>query len=406
MEKTPSQIKTLAHNAKKRLKEELKKEGVVEMKNNKLVKVLLVILITVIGVSGLTYGVSKLYKHYKNANLNAAFSGSMGNIDGNEVWVGTFQMAWNELLDILNLKKIEFTDGTSNLANELNKRNFTKDQISEKDYYAVAGLVNEDLRKTIENEIQTKFNEKSGILDRINWKENEDHYLIYSMLKKEFTFKVPFPERGIASFGDSKEKVKYFGLDDSTIENTFENVEALFYNSKNDFAVKIKTVEGEEILLYRTDSVQSFEKIYNELLEKASKYNGRKTLEREKDKMKVPFIKVNSEINYDELCNKHIKGTNAYIKQAIQTVDFELDNYGGYVNSQVIIDTYCSISFEEQREFFFTDDFVLFMKEEGKKNPYFALRVNNTDVLIEEETENEIPENTTVNETINVISYN
>ncbi|MGN1310626.1 MAG: hypothetical protein ACI4VP_02810 [Clostridia bacterium] len=385
MEKTPTQIKTLAHNAKKKLKEELKKEGVIEMKNNKLVKVLLIVIIFIIGVSGLSYGVSKLYKYYKNANLNPAFSGSIGNVGENNVWVGTFQMAWNELLDTLQLEKIEFSDGESKLANELNKRSFTKDQISVKDYYAVSGPVNEQFRKTIENELQRRFNEESQILDKVDWTVEENRYLIYSMLKKEFTFKVPFPEMGAASFGDSKEKVKYFGLEDSTMENTFENVEALFYNSKKDFAVKIKTVEGEELLLYRTNSKKSFEEIYSELVEKSSKYNGRKTLEREKDKMKVPFIKVNSEINYDELCNRYIKGTDAYIEQAIQTVDFELDNYGGYVKSEAMIDMYMCISDKEQREFFFTDDFVLFMKEEGKEKPYFALRVNNTDVLVEKE---------------------
>ena len=50
-----------------------------------------------------------------------------------------------------------------------------------------------------------------------------------------------------------------------------------------------------------------------------------------------------------------------------------------------MIDMYSCISDKEQREFFFTDDFVLFMKEEGKEKPYFGLRVNNTDVLVEKE---------------------
>lgn len=401
MEKTPSQIKTLAYNAKKKLKVELKKEGVIQM-NNRLMKVILMALIIVVGISGLTYGISKLYKHYKNANLNASFSGSMGNVDGNNVWVGTFQMAWNELLNMLELEKIEFEDGESNLANELNKKNFTKDQISEEDYYAVSGLVNKELKENIRNELQIKFNEESEILDRVNWSKEENHYLIYSMLRKEFTFKTPFPEMGAAKFGDSEEKVKYFGLDDSSIEETFENVEALFYNSEDDFAVKIKTIEGEELILYRTNSTKSFEEIYNELSEKSSQYNGRKTLERTKDKLKIPFIKVNSAINYDELCNKYIKGTAAYIEQAIQTVDFELDNYGGYVKSEALISIYMGLSDNEQREFFFTDDFVLFMKEEGKDKPYFALRVNNADVLVEKESIQEIGENETVTSTIDL----
>lgn len=386
MGKTPSQIKTLTHNAKRKLKEELKNEGVVEMNKNKLVKVLLFAIIAVVGISGITYGVSKLYKYFRNAKLNATFSGSIGNIQGNNVWVGTFQMAWNELLDKLNLEKIEFENGTSNLADELNKKDFTKDQISEKDYYVVSGVVNNKLKETIENELQTRFNEKSDILDKVDWKKEKDHYLIYSMLKKEFTFKVPFPEMGAKPFGNSQEKVKYFGLDGTAIENTFENVEALFYNSETDFGIKIKTVEGEEVLLYRTDSNESFEKLYNELEEKTSKYTGKKTLERNKDEIRVPFIKVNAEINYDELCNRYIKETNgAYIEQAIQTVDFELDNYGGHIKSEARVDIYLGISDKVPRKFYFTDKFVLFMKEEGKEKPYFALKVDNSDILVEAE---------------------
>lgn len=384
MEKTPSQIKTLAHNAKKKLKGELKKEGVIEMKNNKLIKVVLTIIITIIGFTGITYGAFKMYNKLQNAKLHPAFSGATGNVEENDVWVGTFQLVWNELMDKLGTERIEFQE-ESPLAIELNKKSFTKDELSEKDYYIIADPVNNKLREKIEKDLQDRFNERSNILDRVDWNETREHYLLYAMLKKEFTFKVPFPKMGEASFGGSKEKVKYFGLEYSTIENTFENVETLFYNSKTDFAVKIKTLEGEELLLYRTDKAKSFEYLYNEMIEKSKTYQGRKDLEREKDKMKVPFIKVNADINYDEICGKYIKGTNSYIKQAIQTIDFELDNYGGHVKSEAMVDMYMCISDKEQREFFFTDDFVLFMKEEGKEKPYFALRVNNTDVLVEKE---------------------
>ncbi len=403
MGKTPSQIKTLAHNAKKRLKEELKKEGVVEMKNNKLVRILLTVIITVIGLTGLSYGAVKIYKKIQNANLKPSFTGTIGNIEGNDVWVGTFQLVWNDFMDNLDLNKIEFEDGTSQMAEELNKRSFTKDQISQKDYYGVAGAVNNKLKEQIEKELQERFDEKSSILDRVDWQKTEDHYLLYAMLRKKFTFAVPFPQISSKTFGNSTKKVKYFGLEASTIENTFENVEALFYNSKNDFAVKIKTKEGEELFLYRTDGTKSFEELYNEMQDKAGKYTGRKNLVREKDEMCVPFIKVNADINYDELCGKYIKGTNAYIEQAIQTVDFELDNYGGHIKSEAMINMYACISDEEPRKFNFTDTFVLFMKEEGKEKPYFALRVADTDVLVEETAKKE-NENVTTNTTIDALN--
>ena len=57
----------------------------------------------------------------------------------------------------------------------------------------------------------------------------------------------------------------------------------------------------------------------------------------------------------------------------------------------------------------FDSDFILYLKEENKEQPYFALKVDNTEVLVADETrveveedneeENEITENTTTNTT-------
>ena len=159
----------------------------------------------------------------------------------------------------------------------------------------------------------------------------------------------------------------------------------MFYNADNDFAVKIATLEGEEVILYRTDNVKDFENTYLELEQKTNSYNGRTTMIREKDELKVPFIKVKAVINYDELCNKTIKNSNgAYIKYAMQNVDFSLDNYGGNIKSEAYVDIYMSSSLEKPRYFNFTDNFVLFLKEADKETPYFALLVDNTDVLIKD----------------------
>ena len=57
----------------------------------------------------------------------------------------------------------------------------------------------------------------------------------------------------------------------------------------------------------------------------------------------------------------------------------------------------------------FDSDFILYLKEENKEQPYFALKVDNTEILVADETkveveedneeENEITENTTTNTT-------
>jgi len=117
------------------------------------------------------------------------------------------------------------------------------------------------------------------------------------------------------------------------------------------------------------------------MLEKQAKYTGDKNWNKN-DVLNIPFIKINNEINYDELCGRLIKGTNWYIRQAIQTIDFELNNYGGSVKSEALIEALKNAVFETGRKFIYNEDFILYLKEEDKEKPYFALKVDNTDVLV------------------------
>ena len=380
MNKTEKQIKNLTYNAKKSLKKLLVKEKVVEMKHNKFIRLLSWFIIFAVVSTGIVYAAMVIKDKINNAKLNANFTGSIGNVEGNQVWVGTFNLVWNELIEQLG-GNVEFEEGNSELANELNKKTFTKEMLNEDSYYIKSDYVSKDLRQTIENDLKNKFNTQSKVLDKIDWNTIND-YLLYAMLRKEFTFKYPFIEIKAKTFGNSTEKVKYFGLKAHSLDECFEQVDVLFYNSEEDFAIKINTVEGEDVILYRTNQVNNFDSTYKELTEKQSKYTGRKEMIREKDELAVPFIKINAEINYDEICNKHIKNTNgAVIKQAVQIVDFELNNYGGNITSESIVNMYMSDSIETPRYFNFTDNFVVFLKESTADRPYFALYVDNIDVL-------------------------
>ena len=100
------------------------------------------------------------------------------------------------------------------------------------------------------------------------------------------------------------------------------------------------------------------------------------------DMLRIPFIKVDDEINYDELCGKEIKNSKYYIKQALQTIDFELNNVGGSVKSEAVIDATTKALTENARKMIFDSDFILYLKEENKDQPYLALKVDNTDVLV------------------------
>ena len=82
------------------------------------------------------------------------------------------------------------------------------------------------------------------------------------------------------------------------------------------------------------------------------------------------------------MCGRYIKDKNkTYIKQALQTINFELNNVGGSVKSEALIEITKSATFEIGRKFVFDDNFVLFLKEENKEKTYFALNVDNIDLL-------------------------
>ncbi len=385
---TLQNTKNLIHRGKKQLRKILLKKGFDEM--NKVSKIFIIILCVGIILSGVVYATIKISQNIKEkAEMTPTYTSKISSIDTNKVWVGTFNLVWNDFMNDVIGDKIEFEDGYSALADELNKQTFTVEQLNKNSYFKIHGKENLTLKNQIEQGIKQKFNETSGNIDKCDWEKGEG-YVLYAMLKKEFNFLEKFPTLNENTFGDSKEKVKYFGIEPDTEQVASKNIEILFYNSKEDFAIKLKTKEGEEVYLYRTTGEnKSFEENYKEMQVKQSKYNGEKTWNKN-DILNIPFIKVKDEINYDELCGRYIKNTDWYIAQALQTIDFELNNYGGSVKSEALIEAFKSALLEKGREFIFNDDFILFLKEEDKTKPYFALKVDNTDILVNVENNDKV----------------
>lgn len=383
---TEANIKNLIYRGKKNLRKTLMKKGWNEM--NKVVKTTFVILCMGVIITGVVYAVSKIIANRDpektgKVQLTPTYTSAIGEFDENRLWVGTFNLVWNDLMDKVG-GKIEFEGANSELANELNKKTFTKEQLSENSYYTACGEASEKLKEKIAKGIEEKFGEESAVLDRIEW-DDPNGYVLYAMLQKKFTFLKPFSTVvGNISFNGSEEKFKTFGITVSTASEARPNVKILFYDGEESFAVKLKTNEGEEVILYKTAGEgKSFAENYQELLKKNDVYTGNREFT-ENDILKIPFIEVHDEINYDDLCGKEIKGGGIYIKQALQTIDFELNNYGGSVKSEAVIDaTERAVAFDI-RNMIFDSDFIIYLKEEEKEQPYFALKVDTVDILVPE----------------------
>ena len=383
LEMSVQNVKNLIHRGKKELYKILIKKGYDEM--NKVLKICIIILCATFILSGVTYATIKIIENVKGkAEITPTYTSKLSSTETNKVWCGTFNLVWNDFMNDVIGEKIEFEDGPSELADELNKQSFTVNELNPNSYFKTQGVATFDFKSQIENGIKQKFNEDSKILDKVEW-GNSDVYVLYAMLKKEFNYLEKFPTLKDNTFGNSEEKVKYFGIEPDTLQTASKNIEILFYNSKEDFAIKLKTKENEEVYLYKTTGEnKSFEENYQEMMKKQAQYTGDKKWNRI-DILNIPFIKISDEINYDELCGRMIKGTNWYIRQAIQTIDFELNNYGGSVKSEALIEALKEAVFKKGREFIYNADFILYLKEEDKDKPYFALKVDGTDILVSAE---------------------
>lgn len=348
---------------------------------NKTLKIIVIIVIIAILIVGAVYAVKQINRQ----KILPTFTSTIEEGDIDTIWVGTFQLVWNEFMDNYVKGNVEFTDGESKLAKELNKKSFTKEMLDENDYYIEQGLTNKQLQERILTNVKNKFNitEDSDILkniEEIKFENRLNHYTLYAMLNKNFTFYKPFDLIPYTSkFNNGEKEVKYFGIEDT--KGLEENIKVMFYNGDNDFGVTLNTQENEEVILYRTENKGTFEELYEEMLQKEEIYTGSKEF-RTIDEIKVPYIELNKDINYSELCNREIKGSGIYIDKAIQSVKFNLTEKGGNLISEAINAAIIESAIDsDARKFYFTDTFVLFLKEKDKEKPYFALMVNSDEIL-------------------------
>lgn len=296
------------------------------------------------------------------------------------IWSGSFQVAWNELIELYG-NKVEFEDDIS-FVRTLNSKWFTKEMINKDDYYIMVGETNFALKDKIKEEVKEKFarNDKT-ILNKMNFSDNKG-ITIYSTLNKTFDFINKFDELSNSSFGNSKEKVKYFGINNKSDEKLNNNIEVMYFDYlKEDYIVKLKTKSNEEVILYKCDTNKSFDVLYNEIVEASKRFEGDSEF-LEHDQIMIPYVDLNVLIKYSELCNKVIKGTDGdFIRNAIEDVKFSLNENGVNLKSESVIQTTMMSSYKDARYFLFNDKFVLFLKECDKEKPYFAIKINNIEFL-------------------------
>lgn len=365
---------------------------------SKIFKIVIVILIFLL--IGLTVWISVVNapvseeKILPSATENPFIVPTMSDIiENNAIWCCTFQLVWNDMKNDVVKKDIIFTPQEI-MADNLNKEEFMQNMISDKYYYKKYGLKSLELKAQIEKGIKDKFNQKSDILEDFDWtpeglndsnNPNMQRYFFYTMLYRTFEFEKEFTVLDKSTFANGiYNDVEYFGIDYGTDDSLNAQINILYYNSKEDFAVVLKTKDNDEVILCKNPEGKTFNEIYTNMNNKADIYVGDKIF-KDTDVFKAPKLVFNEKREYTELQNKMFLTANpqypeAIIIKSIQSISFELDEKGGKIKSEAAIDMPQSAASEpieeiEYRYFNADDKFAIFLKEEGKSLPYFAAKI-------------------------------
>ena len=369
---TLQNTKTLIHRGKKQLRKILLKKGFDEM--NKSLKILLLTILVGTILSGIVYAGTVIYNNYiknnrnHNISMNPSYQSTINENTVNNLWVGTLDLAWKELESQLKMNKIDLQDGNLPIVDNLNSSTFTKDMLDSNDYNII-------VEKTETNgyKIDTSLNKE------LNFLETFDN----------------FSDMYQWTFGNSEEIIKYFGINNASSKELNKNIEILFFNrndanssDSDDFAIKLKTQEGDEIILYRTNENKNFNEYYEDIQNKMNEYTENREF-LDEDELRIPFVRVNGMIAYNELYGKSIRDTNMYFSDIIQNVNFNLNEKGCNLSSESTLVTEVIGIGMNPRFCYFDDQFIIFMKEPNSEQPYFALKVDNTDILEKKDEINE-----------------
>lgn len=366
---------------------------------NKKTKILIivVILIVILAIAFLVVNKANIFGK-KASKLQSAAGITVvptmrDTITSDSSWCGTFQLVWNDMKNDVVKQDIIFTP-QEKMADNLNKEEFTQDMISDEYYFKTYGLKSLELKEQIENGIREKFNQTSNILNDFDWSENGlndpnnanvRRYFFYAMLYRKFEFLQGFDKLENGKFANKYDDIQYFGIDKNTKNSVGNQIDVLYYNSKDDFAIIVNTKTNDEVIFCKSPQGENFKEIYENMNKEASNYTGSKTF-KDVDEFKAPNLTFNEKREYTELQGKEFKINDpvydtAEIVKAIQTIEFSLDEKGGEIKSEAAIDMNVSASIDtkqkedEPRYFYVDDTFAIFLREKGQSMPYFAGRI-------------------------------
>ncbi|MHC4505457.1 MAG: hypothetical protein ACYTFI_19305 [Planctomycetota bacterium] len=307
----------------------------------------------------------------------------------NVLWCATFQLAWDEVASFIGESvKMQNPDPAVAI---LNKQTVGAKDLDEASYVALAGDLRGGIYGKIDAALQAKFGGAAvPKLSRSPTIGRPQDIFAYAYLFKNLEFAVPFediaeplPFRGtrVRCFGVGPEKKAPPAM--------LDQVRVLAYDEDaGTFILELVTkAKGDQLILAKIEPGETLADTIAAVLNRKAEA----TAMFPHDVLMVPKLNFDLRRRYGELegrwlivKNPKYANERLQILSALQDVRFQLDEKGARLRSESHIAIGCSAP-PSGRRFVFDGPFLILMKRKEATNPYFAMWVDNAELLVKPE---------------------
>ncbi len=291
----------------------------------------------------------------------------------NVLYCATFQLAWNEFKALAG--KDVFWRKPCAMADRLDAGVVGKGDLSPGSFVAMAGTLGGGIIDRINAELEKTFGQgKDPVLEGLSGPP--DTRVAYAFLARDLPFRHPFDRLAPMGFGAGKESVAFFGFHYGGPGKSDMASQVLVYRGvgqadKGCVAVLESGQEGEEILLARVQPGKTLQETVQAALALRNASKGEKV--NPGCTFKCPVLDFDLHHEYRELMGD--RGLDA----ALQTVRFKLDEKGALLRSRSML-MWAAVGVD----LVFDSPFLILLKKKDSAQPYFALWVDNAEVLVGE----------------------
>ncbi len=307
----------------------------------------------------------------------------------NVLWCVTFQLAWNQARQLIG-EDLHFV-GEPPMVAALNRGHVSPGQIDDASCVTLAGWVRDDIIERIRREVAKRFGPTAAprlIPDRRELRPQD--IVAYAYLYKDLEFPTAF-ERLDEPLHFDGTAVQSFGVGPykSAQQPMYEQVAILDYRSEEDFAIELRTkTASDQVVLAKTAPRATLQETVDAVLARVKAATPSPMLVG--DRLQVPKLNFDVRWVFNELMYRKLLVRNPnvapdlWVLAAEQDTRFQMNEAGVKLRSEAGFTLGCSATVEPMPThlLIFDQPFLLLMKRRDAEQPYFALWVDNAELLV------------------------